>query len=75
MESKKKILYWLPAISYMALIFVISSYPVKAPVLEKLSDKLIHVVEYAVLVYLIAFALYKTTDKPRFKIEAIGCFP
>ncbi|MFC1560200.1 VanZ family protein [Candidatus Margulisiibacteriota bacterium] len=59
-----KFLYWLPAILYMALIFYLSSRPAASlvksmPIL--LGFKLVHIVEYGFLFYLIRFALLRTT--------------
>ena len=49
--------YWLPPFLYAALIFFLSSLPGKKyPYTFFSADKLIHVVEYAVLGYLVARA-------------------
>ncbi len=65
----KKILYWLPAILYMALIFYLSGRP--APEAAKeipifFEIKLVHLFEYGILSLLIHFGLAKTTKQPLF---------
>src|SRR3989338_8996083 len=67
MNFRKKILYWLPAIIYMAAIFVISSFPAPEPAKQVpiyLEIKLVHVVEYGILCALVIFALIKTANLP-----------
>ena len=50
--------YWLPPFLYAALIFFLSSLPGKEyPYPFFSADKLLHVVEYAILGYLVARAL------------------
>ncbi len=62
-----KFAYWLPAVFYMALIFYLSSSPPPqaardVPVFFDI--KLIHIMEYALLNFLIFFAIDKTSDIP-----------
>ena len=61
----KKPLYWLPAILFMVLIFCLSSRPaaglVKSlPIL--LGIKIVHIVEYGFLFFLVRFAILNTTS-------------
>ncbi len=54
-------LLWLPAVSYMALIWVMSSIAIQLPLAQiPLKDKGIHLLEYAVLSVLTCFALVRT---------------
>ncbi len=69
MIPSRKFIYWLPAITYMAIIFTLSSFPLQSPMIEKIGDKTIHILEYGILVHLLAFALHKTTSWPLRKIE------
>ena len=57
--------YWLPPFLYAALIFFLSSLPGKEyPYPFFSADKLVHVVEYAILGYLVARAFgYELHDK------------
>lgn len=62
-----KILYWLPAVLYMALIFYLSSSqpPQAAREVPAYFDiKMIHIVEYGVLNLLVFFALDRTSNMP-----------
>ena len=68
MIPSRKFIYWLPAITYMAIIFTLSSFPLQSPVIDKIGDKTIHILEYGILVHLLAFALHKTTQWPLRKI-------
>jgi VanZ family protein len=63
-HNSNKFLYWLPAILYMLLIFILSSFPApeplrKVPIIYDI--KLVHIVEYGVLSLLYTFALQNTT--------------
>ena len=63
----KKILYWLPAIIYMAVIFAMSSLPAPEPAKQVpifFEIKLVHIVEYGILCGLIIFALLNTMKVP-----------
>lgn len=53
---------WAPALAYMALIFVLSSFQLQAPAIDELpfKDKLVHAVEYALLGGLCAHAARRT---------------
>jgi VanZ family protein len=56
--SEAKLRYWLPSIVYMAVIFAISSQPNPLPeVTARVSDKLLHLVEYSGLAALFVRAL------------------
>ncbi len=61
MSTFKKLKYWLPALSYMLLIFTLSSRSIQAPYIKLHTDKLIHFFEYAFLSTLIYYALLKST--------------
>ncbi|KXK11579.1 MAG: VanZ like family protein [Microgenomates bacterium OLB23] len=60
----KKVLYWLPALSCMLLIFHLSSQPrftaTGEPIEDFLIFKMLHMIEYGVLATLIFYALYNT---------------
>ncbi len=65
---KKKILYWLPPILWMSLIFTLSSRQ-RISVSDITSVnfiffKSLHIVEYAILFFLLFRALYRTTRLP-----------
>ncbi len=54
---------WTPALAYMALIWTLSSFRIVEPRLIELfplRDKGIHVVEYAVLCFLLLYAMRRT---------------
>jgi VanZ family protein len=51
------LLYWIPALLYMAAIFVVSSIPDLGPLPAGVSDKSAHTVAYAGLGILLLFAL------------------
>lgn len=65
MKVKKKAFFWLPPITWMALIFLLSSFP-KLQISEGLADfvlrKLAHMFEYGVLFVLLFLAFKKTTS-------------
>lgn len=59
-------LYWLPAFIYMALIFVMSSFPApeavkSAPIVFQI--KFVHIVEYGILSALVLLGLLKTSNR------------
>lgn len=61
----KSALYWLPAFSYMALIFVLSSFPPPQAAREVpiyFNVKLIHIIEYGVLNLLVYWAISRTSS-------------
>lgn len=65
--TPKKLIYWLPAVLYMALIFYMSSNPApeairRVPIYFDI--KIVHIVEYAVLSLLYFFALDRTAKIP-----------
>lgn len=62
--SKNALLYWLPAIIYMSIIFIMSSFPAPEPIKKVpiiYDIKIVHIVEYGVLSVLFVFALLRTT--------------
>jgi VanZ family protein len=66
---------WLPALLYMALTFVVSSFRVDMPEVGRfpLADKAIHAVEYAILGFLCARASLATwPDRPRLRVALVG---
>ena len=69
--------YWLPPVLYAAFIFFLSSVPGKKYLYAFSSaDKLLHLVEYTVLGYLIARAFgYNSSGKKRLFIRSFAvCF-
>jgi VanZ family protein len=66
--NMKKLILFLPSLVYYALIFILSSrsYQVKVEIL--FFDKLIHLVEFAVLGFLLSlgFFVFKTSFKCKF---------
>ncbi|MBN1522589.1 MAG: VanZ family protein [Candidatus Aureabacteria bacterium] len=69
MIRRNKIVYWLPALAYMAAIFTISSFSLKVPQLKTGLDKIVHMAEYAILSFLLLYSFLKTTRMSRSKIE------
>jgi len=64
-RTLKAIIYWLPALLYMVLIFWLSSFPAPervkdVPIILKI--KLVHLVEYGFLSFLFWLSLAKTTS-------------
>jgi VanZ family protein len=62
---KSKIKYWIPAILYMAFLFYLSSRPAPEelkwiPTIAEL--KLVHIIEYGILYFLVWYAVIKTTS-------------
>jgi len=60
-----KIKYWIPAILFMATIFLLSSRPAPEelkhfPIIAKL--KLVHIIEYGILYLLVRYAIKRTTS-------------
>lgn len=65
-----KILHWLPALAWMALIFYMSSRTgLAGPAWVSVAG---HIVEYGVLAGLLYFALNRTTRGDRLKIAALA---
>jgi VanZ family protein len=54
----KKILFFVPAILYYALIFILSSLRVKGQVSLPFLDKGLHLVEFALLGFLLSFGFF-----------------
>ncbi len=71
----KRLLYFIPAILYMAFIFWLSSYPAPEeahlfPIIARL--KLVHLIEYGLLCLLISDAVIKTTKLSKNEIFALA---
>lgn len=67
--------YWLPVIAYASLIFYLSSLPhpeedLPKFLFEKLGDKLLHVIEYAVLA-LLCYRAFRWAAVPRVAQQAV----
>ncbi|HZH49697.1 MAG TPA: VanZ family protein [Nitrospira sp.] len=67
--------YWLPVIAYASLIFYLSSLPHPEEELpkflfDKLGDKLLHVIEYAVLA-LLCYRAFRWAAAPRVAQQAV----
>ena len=68
---------WAPALAYMALIFVLSSFRLQPEVIEELpfKDKLVHTVEYAVLGGLCVYASQRTWPRHHaLRTTLVGAF-
>jgi VanZ family protein len=68
--------YWLPAVAYASLIFYLSSLPhpeedLPKFLFEKFGDKLLHVVEYAVLA-LLCYRAFRWAAGPRIAHGAVA---
>lgn len=64
-NSLKFLKYWFPVVLYCCIIFGVSSIPGKElPESVSLSDKLIHMTEYAILAGLMARAVAADNQKP-----------
>ena len=65
--NRERLLRWIPAFGYAALIFAISSLsqPEFPTDLFPLRDKGVHITEYAVLGFLCAFALFSRQSRER----------
>ena len=62
--------YWSPTLAYMMLIWALSSIPSAAPVvIIPMQDKVVHLVEYAVLAILYCHSIAQTM--PRWKKPAV----
>ena len=72
LQNNRPITYWIPAISYMTLIFVLSSFSLKVPAMKTGMDKLVHFVEYGILSFFFFYAFSNTTGLPRHKIEIVA---
>ena len=58
---KRVALAWAPAVLYMSVIWVMSSFAVELPIERfPLRDKGVHLVEYGVLGFLLAHATFRT---------------
>lgn len=59
---RQRLRHWRPALAYMALIFVVSSFEVRVPAMSRLplKDKLVHFVEYLILGALCTYATRRT---------------
>ncbi len=56
---RKYIRYWLPTLIYCVLIFILSSFSKPFPKsLVLLNDKLLHIVEYSILGFLLARSIF-----------------
>lgn len=66
-RGKKIAIAWAPAVAYMALIWAVSSIAISVPLPQSvpLRDKVVHFVEYAMLGFLVAFAVRRTWPKER----------
>jgi VanZ family protein len=66
-ETERKIIAWVPAIAYTALIFGVSSIAGLSPPVPvfKMFDKLAHVVEFVGLALFLTVAFRRTLPKPR----------
>lgn len=63
MDSKKFLKFWFPVFCYFGIIFFVSSLPgIKIPGPVGITDKLAHLVEYAILGILLSRALRQTTS-------------
>lgn len=74
-RRKQLVLAWLPAILYMAAIWIVSSIQVQAPFVREfpLRDKGVHFVEFALLGFLIGHAALRTwPHKGAFRAVAVG---
>jgi VanZ family protein len=66
-ETERKVIAWVPAIAYTALIFGVSSIAGLSPPIPcfKLFDKLAHVVEFAGLALFLSVAFRRTLPEGR----------
>jgi VanZ family protein len=72
---KSKFKYCVPAILYMALLFYLSSRPSPdevrwIPIIAKL--KLVHIIEYGILYFLVRYAIIKTAAYDKLSVFAIA---
>lgn len=63
-KGKSFFYFWLPVLLYAGLIFTLSSYPVFFPpgVGLRLSDRLLHAVEYGILSFLLGRAFLRDSS-------------
>lgn len=69
--------YWVPAVLYMVLIFYLSFKPASGyiklfPIIAGL--KIVHLIEYGFMYYLVRYALIKTTKLHNKEIFLLGLF-
>lgn len=63
-NSRRAIIYWFFTAIYMGIIFYLSSLErIDLPELPKFSDKLLHMVAYLLLAFLINLSLFKSNIK------------
>ena len=63
-NSRTAIIYWFFTVSYMGIIFYLSSLEkIELPPLPENSDKLLHICAYLFLALLTSFSLYKSGIK------------
>jgi len=72
---KSKIKCWIPAILYMAFLFYLSSRPAPEelkwiPIIAKL--KLVHIIEYGILYFLVWYAAMKTTSYNKLEVFSLA---
>jgi VanZ family protein len=72
---KSNIKYWIPAILYMAFLYYLSSRPAPEelkwlPIIAKL--KLVHIIEYGILYFLVWFAVIKTTSYNKLEVFSLA---
>lgn len=58
----KKLVAFLPAVLYYALMFVLSSQDIGLPFHEHQLDKLVHVVEFAILAFLLSLGFFSALN-------------
>lgn len=71
----ERLRHWRPAIAYMTLIFIVSSFEVRVPAMSRLplKDKLVHFVEYLILGGLCTYATVRTWPRRRaWRTVALG---
>lgn len=66
----KRIIYFMPALFYYALIFFISSKSFEIGIKMSFLDKGIHCLEFSILAFLLSFGFYKSLKSP-FKDKAL----
>lgn len=74
---RERLRHWRPALAYMALIFIVSSFEVRVPAMSRLplKDKLVHFVEYLILGALCTHATLRTwPQRPVWRTVVLGAF-